>query len=209
MPQGWMSFLTIRVKSCSGLHTIAACSPCSSMLRVRVSRQGVGTRRRAFGIRNAVKSCKRFAHDGDVAAVQFNTKGTRLATGSMDKTARLGIRKAVKSCKRFAHDGAVLAVQFNAKGTRLATASRDKTARIWRTDRKELIDTLCSRLSRNLTCIEWGQYLYGETYRPTCSGLSGPRHCPIASSELWFSRLGHLSPWSCSPSPLEKKKCGN
>jgi WD40 repeat protein len=76
-----------------------------------------------------------------VKAVAFSPDGTRLATASVDKTARIwdatttGLQQL-----QVRHDDSVGAVAFSPDGTRLATASKDKTARIWdaRTGQQQL-----------------------------------------------------------------------
>ena len=121
---------------------------------------------------------QRFTHDDRVKAVQFSADGTRLATASNDKTARVWDIASGAEQQRFTHDDRVSTVQFSADGTRLTTASEDKTARLWYLDIDEILDELCGRLSRNMSCVEWKRYLGESIYRPTCSGLPGPDHCP-------------------------------
>ncbi|HEX7180801.1 MAG TPA: WD40 repeat domain-containing protein, partial [Thermoanaerobaculia bacterium] len=67
-----------------------------------------------------------------VLAAALSPDGSRLATASEDRVARIW---DVRSKKRIAafpgHTRQVTAVSFSADGQRLATASADKTARIW------------------------------------------------------------------------------
>jgi WD40 repeat protein len=66
--------------------------------------------------------------------VAFNHDGSRLATASADRTARIwdatsgGLLTTVTG-----HTDAVTGVAFDHDSTRLATASDDRTARLWDT----------------------------------------------------------------------------
>ncbi len=73
-------------------------------------------------------------HSGTVHSVAFNPDGTRIVTGSWDKTARLWDTTTGEELRRFiGHDEAVLSVAFSSDGARVLTGSEDRTARLWDT----------------------------------------------------------------------------
>ena len=63
---------------------------------------------------------------------EFSPDGTRIVTGSWDKTARVWDAATGEVLATLAgHAGVVLTPQFSPDGTRIVTASEDKTARVW------------------------------------------------------------------------------
>ncbi|MBT5713626.1 WD40 repeat domain-containing protein, partial [Candidatus Poribacteria bacterium] len=73
------------------------------------------------------------AHAGAVLAVAFTHDGTRLITGSRDKTAKMWDAESGDLMQTFArgHGDAITAVGSHVGGRRVLTASRDGNARIW------------------------------------------------------------------------------
>lgn len=71
-------------------------------------------------------------HSGEVWSVAFSPDGTRLATASQDKTAKVWDAATGTEILTLAgHGESVSSVAFSPDGTRLATGSQDKTAKVW------------------------------------------------------------------------------
>lgn len=85
--------------------------------------------------RGAPREVCRVVHDGLVTSVTFSWEGTRLATGSVDKTARVWDSTTGEELLRLDHQGLrvrnVSSVVFSPDGTRLATGTGDKRAHVW------------------------------------------------------------------------------
>ena len=70
-------------------------------------------------------------HEGPVIAVSFSHDDRYLATGSLDKTAKVWDFKENLELAPIIHDDEVTDVSFGSSGRHLATGSVDKTARVW------------------------------------------------------------------------------
>jgi WD40 repeat protein len=76
-------------------------------------------------------------HSRSVLSVAFDPKGTILATGSCDNTAKLysfSPNGSAATCVATleGHSRTVRSVAFDPKGTILATVSNDETVKLWR-----------------------------------------------------------------------------
>jgi WD40 repeat protein len=73
-----------------------------------------------------------FSPENDVTGVAFSPDGNRLATGSMDGTAKVWDAQTGKKLVTLeGHSDFVTGVAFSPNGRRIVTASGDRTARLW------------------------------------------------------------------------------
>jgi WD40 repeat protein len=75
-------------------------------------------------------------HKDSVDAAAFSPDGERIATASLDHTARLWDATGAPLSEPMRHGDAVYSVAFSPDGNRIVTASADHTARLWDTARQ-------------------------------------------------------------------------
>ncbi|KAE9389855.1 WD40 repeat-like protein [Gymnopus androsaceus JB14] len=124
-------------------------------------------------------------HDGRVYSVAFSHDGTRIVSGSSDKTVRIwdATTGAQMGDPLQGHDGWVNSVAFSHDGTRIVSGSDDKTLRIWDptfdspmnnilTDHTEgSVSIFCLCLIFNLFCLahnNWNLSSDGWIIFPNC-----------------------------------------
>ena len=94
-------------------------------------------------------------HTDEVSDVEFSPDGTKLASGSLDHTAKLWDPASGKELFTLeGHTDQVMQVRFSPDGKQLATASRDGTARIWDVATGQALMTLAGHTVR-LTDIKY------------------------------------------------------
>jgi len=113
------------------------------------------------------------SHDDWVTSVAFSPDGKYILSGSGDNTVRVWEATTGQEVARMSHDDWVSSVAFSPDGKYILSGSNDHTARLWIWRPDDLIADACSRVTRNLTRVEWKQYI-GDLlrYQAVCRNLS-------------------------------------
>jgi hypothetical protein len=159
-------------------------------------------------------------HTGEVLAVAYSADGTRLATGSADRTVRVWNTEVSRGTERAVlrgHTGAVRGVAFSPDGLRLVTAGADHTVRIWDVaDAKRLAMPLTNRTGR-VGDVDTGKQLLmleghaGAVNAVACSpdGICVATASDDGTARLWVSTFGVIPAgddlsyrkWATRPDP--------
>ena len=103
-------------------------------------------------------------HSGFVQAVAFSPDGKRLATASVDQTAKVwDAERGTELLTLRGHSGSVNKVAFSPDGKRLATANANGTVQVHALDLRELLNLARSRITRTFTAEECLRYFQSET----------------------------------------------
>jgi WD40 repeat protein len=113
-------------------------------------------------------------HAANLSAVTFSPGGTLVATGSVDKTARVFEARTGREVARLSLGELVRCVDFVSGGRFLRAVSGEEDLHITQDPIRipDLIADACSKLDRNLTREEWTTYLGGLPYRESCPQLN-------------------------------------
>lgn len=123
------------------------------------------------------KTVELSGHSSAVTSLSFGASGRKLASSSLDGTARLWDVGAPEREPIVlpGHSGWVWAVDLSRDGASLVTGGADRTVRGWPTKAQPLVDGICARATRDVTPAEWAAYLPPDIpLQPTC-GAAKPR----------------------------------
>ncbi|MEO2163470.1 MAG: WD40 repeat domain-containing serine/threonine-protein kinase, partial [bacterium] len=94
-------------------------------------------------------------HESTVTSVAWNPTGTRIASGSGDKTLRIWDAATGTSLQTLeGHESGVTSVAWNSAGTRIVSGSFDNTLRIWDAATGTSLQTLEGH-GREVTSVAW------------------------------------------------------
>jgi WD40 repeat protein len=112
-------------------------------------------------------------HDDWVSSVAFSPDGKILASGSGDKTIILWNPQSHQQIEEplRGHDAGVSSVAFSPDGRILASGGADASVILWDVEIEPWKERACGIANRNLTQLEWAQYIENEPYHKTCSNV--------------------------------------
>ena len=111
-------------------------------------------------------------HQSAIMDLDFSPDNQLLLTASRDGTSRVfEINNPRKLPMLFDdHDDWVMTAAFDHSGTRVLTGSKDGFIRVWEMNVQKLADRICQYLSRDLTEMEWRDYVGPDIpYQATCN----------------------------------------
>ena len=123
------------------------------------------------------KEIRRIQNEGRVGGLAFSADEKFMATVSFGNTIRIievSTGRVVYYLKDESIDN-IGEISFSPDGNFIAgVLSSQGGAKVWSLKTENLVSTVCSRLTRNLTLSEWKQ-VFGETlYQKTCPSLPSP-----------------------------------
>lgn len=110
-------------------------------------------------------------HQSTITDIQFSPEGNLLLTTSRDGTARIWDLTDSRKLPIILddHDDWVFSGSFNPTGTLVITGGGDEYIRTWPVDPAFLANRICELIGRNLTPVEWAEFIGSDiAYQTTC-----------------------------------------
>jgi WD40 repeat protein len=114
---------------------------------------------------------KLVGHNSTVNDIAFGSDDKLLASASSDMSIHLWDYKLphTESIVLKGHSSWVWALAFSPDGSTLVSGSEDHTLRTWQPNIKNLAETICDKVKRNLTNEEWEKFIGDINYEKTCT----------------------------------------
>jgi WD40 repeat protein len=108
-------------------------------------------------------------HRSDLQALAYSPDGRMLASGGAEGLILWdAVTRQQIGLPLTAHTDWIQSLAFSPDGALVGAGSRDGSIILWDVDFDSWQQNACGIVARNLTPIEWGQYLGSEPYRKTC-----------------------------------------
>jgi WD40 repeat protein len=125
---------------------------------------------------SGAKKIVEMVHEQAVWKSVFSPRGDWLLTVSGQEVRVWDVQRGTQLA-RISSPNISEAVFFSRNGSWIKMVAADGKVHEWPVRPHDLIVESCTRLTRNLTCEEWRQYLGSESYRATCPDLPAPKDC--------------------------------
>ena len=113
-------------------------------------------------------------HQARVNDSKVDPGGNLIASASSDGSVRIWETAKLNENPIILTDQAtwIMAISFNEKGDKIYTGSKNNLIQIWETATEPMTQGLCSKLTRNMSLDEWGNYVGKDiNYEKTCVDL--------------------------------------
>jgi hypothetical protein len=122
------------------------------------------------------------SHSSPVWFASYSPDGQRVVTASADKTARVWDAATGREVGVLrGHTDKLWNASFSPDGKYIVTASSDRTARIALAKIEDVLALARTRVTRNLSCVEWATFLQDSSYCPTADQVLTPIALPTSS----------------------------
>lgn len=130
---------------------------------------------RVWDAENGTELAVLVGDESDVLHAAWSPDGHSIVTGEGDGFARVwDAETGAELMVLPGHSWPVRYVAWDPQGDRIVTAGDDHTLRIHYVSAEGLLRAACQRAVRNMSLVEWQEYMGDEPYRETCLGKPVP-----------------------------------